>query len=199
MHSWSEEDRDIFCWFQKKVKEDNWSPTHRNECNVYKKQKAWQKQKTGLEKANKQQYLQDTNTHTHFRTINTLQYAEYTMGWARRLPENQCSSTLKMKKWRPDNTNVTDLKTMSEPMVMKEEALAKILNKLFMKYCWCWTWEKRGLVKLAKIRSVTKLVLQEKQRHVTWQNNSKVKFVHHRGPNNTLKPIIISTARNHQG
>lgn len=80
MHSCSEEDRDIFCWFQKKVKEDNWSPTHRNECNVYKKQKAWQKQKTGLEKANKQQYLQDTNTHTHFRTINTLQYAEYTMG-----------------------------------------------------------------------------------------------------------------------
>lgn len=64
----------------KKVKEDNWSPTHRNVCNVYKKQKAWQKQKTGLEKANKQPNLQDTNTLTHFRTINTLQYAEYMMG-----------------------------------------------------------------------------------------------------------------------
>lgn len=154
-------------------------------CHVYKKQKTWQKPKTGLEKANKQRFcLQDTNTLTHFRTINTLQYAEYMMGWARRLPENQCYKHARnqLSRWRKQESQSQIISVILRQMVMKEEALAKTLNKPLMKHCWCWTWEKLGLVKLAKSTKAKKLASQENKGMWPGKTNPKVKFVHHRGP-----------------
>lgn len=84
--------------------------THTDVCDVHKKQKAWQKQKTGLEKeANKQQYFQDTNTLDEHTTVRRIpdRLSSSPPTFVLQMCKESTFKVKKARKSRPDNTNVT--------------------------------------------------------------------------------------------